>query len=318
MAGAPPENEQIPRSHVMRSGLCFFWFYIGHFTLFFHFNLNNTFYTMKLLTKEQEEAHYRSVVKGGTVGGLLGLAGGVAGVLLASRRYATIRNLTVPMKSFLVTSSGTFTGIIAADHASREYENEQNAAYQWYENREERLRAEEMRGLSFTDRAAAFARREKYKIITATWVASMVGSFALVSRIPGLTGQQKLVQARVYAQGLTLGVLCASAAFEISDQRRGRGMLDSKKKAEAAAKAKVEDVSEEQPVHQSGKPSEGDLWKDMVAAEEERLSSKHQSLYDNHEKQQAAGAEGKEEKSDESDDSKTEQKDTESKNKKSS
>ncbi|CAG8135602.1 unnamed protein product [Penicillium nalgiovense] len=275
---------------------------------------------MKLLTKEQEEAHYRSVVKGGTVGGLLGLAGGVAGVLLASRRYHTIRNLTVPMKSFLVTSSGTFTGIIAADHASREYENEQNAAYQWYENREERLRAEEMRGLSFTDRAAAFARREKYKIITATWVASMVGSFALVSRIPGLTGQQKLVQARVYAQGLTLGVLCASAAFEISDQRRGRGLLDSKKKAAAAAKAKVEDVSDGQPVHQSGNANEGDLWKDMVAAEEERLSSKHQSLYDN-QKPAASDAEGKEEKSEESDnekDSKTEKNDTESKTKKSS
>ena len=27
-------------------------------------------------------------------------------------------------------------------HASREYENEQNAAYQWYENREERIRAD--------------------------------------------------------------------------------------------------------------------------------------------------------------------------------
>ncbi|KOS39175.1 hypothetical protein ACN38_g9982 [Penicillium nordicum] len=273
---------------------------------------------MKILTKEQEDAHYRSVLQGGTVGGVLGLAGGVAGVLLASRRYHTIRNLTVPMKAFLVTSSGTFTGIIAADHASREYENEQNAAYQWYENREERIRAQEIRGLSFTDRAAAFARREKYKIITATWVASMVGSFALVSRIPGLSGQQKLVQARVYAQGLTLGVLCASAAFEISDQRRGRGLLDSKKKADAA-KNKVEPVEEEQPVHQGGSPSQGDLWKDMVAAEEERLSSKHQSLYDSQEEQQAAGAEGKEEKSEESgDDSKTEKKDTESKNKKSS
>lgn len=225
------------------------------------------------------------------------------------------------MKAFLVTSSGTFTGIIAADHASREYENEQNAAYQWYESREERLRAEEIRGLSFTDRAAAFARREKYKIITATWIASMVGSFALVSRIPGLSGQQKLVQARVYAQGLTLGVLCASAAFEISDQRRGRGLLDSKKKADAAAKAKVEDVEEDQPIHQGGKPSEGDLWKDMVAAEEERLSSKHQSLYDHHEKQLAASAEAKEEKSEESEeekDSKTEKKDSESKNKKKS
>ncbi|OQE41148.1 hypothetical protein PENCOP_c005G01040 [Penicillium coprophilum] len=269
---------------------------------------------MKILTKQQEEAHYSSVVKGGTVGGLLGLAGGFAGVLLASRRYHTIRNLTVPMKAFLVTSSGTFTGIIAADHASREYENEQNAAYQWYENREERLRAEETRGLSFTDRAAAFARREKYKIITATWAASMVGSFALVSRIPGLSGQQKLVQARVYAQGLTLGVLCASAAFEISDQRRGRGLLDSKKKADAA-KAQVQDV-DEAPVRHGGQANEGDLWKDMVAAEEERLSSKHQSLYEHHENQESKSEESDEEKKDQ--DPKTEKKETESKNKKKS
>lgn len=211
------------------------------------------------------------------MGGLLGLAGGVAGVLLASRRYSTIRNLTIPMKSFLVTSSGTFTGIIAADHASRAHEAEMNAAYQWYENREERLRAEQTAGLSLGERAAAFARREKYKIVSATWAASMIGSFVLVGRIPGLTGQQKLVQARVYAQGLTLAVLCASAAFEISDQRQGRGLLDAKKRAKAA------EAAEQQPVHQ-GQASQNDLWKDMVAAEEDRLSSKHKSLYEHPEK----------------------------------
>lgn len=211
------------------------------------------------------------------MGGLLGLAGGVAGVLLASRRYSTIRNLTIPMKSFLVTSSGTFTGIIAADHASRAHEAEMNAAYQWYENREERIRAEQSAGLSLGERAAAFARREKYKIVSATWAASMIGSFVLVGRIPGLTGQQKLVQARVYAQGLTLAVLCASAAFEISDQRQGRGLLDAKKRAKAA------EAAEQQPVHQ-GQASQNDLWKDMVAAEEDRLSSKHKSLYEHPEK----------------------------------
>ncbi|KAJ5793711.1 hypothetical protein N7457_000310 [Penicillium paradoxum] len=270
---------------------------------------------MKLLTKEEEDAHYSAVLQGGTVGGLLGLAGGVAGVLLASRRYHTIRNLTLPMKSFLVTSSGTFMGIIAADHASRAYENERNAAYQWYENREERLRHEEMRGLSFTDRAAAFARREKYKIISATWVASMIGSFVLVGRIPGLTGQQKLVQARVYAQGLTLGVLCASAAFEISDQRRGRGLLDSKKRANAAKVAEEEQEQEQQPVR-TAQPAEGDLWKDMVAAEEERLSSKHQSLYEEQkQKQQAAKKAGTEEAKAESiPEGSDDKKDSESKN----
>lgn len=187
------------------------------------------------------------------------------------------------MKAFLVTSSGTFVGIIAADHASRAFETQQNAEKLWYENREERLRAEEMRGMSFTDRAAAWARREKYKIIGATWVASIVGSFMLVNRNPFLSSSQKLVQARVYAQGLTLGVLCASAAFEISDQRRGRGILDAQKD-----KSKKEQDVEEAPVHTAPK-DEGDLWKEMVAAEEQRLKSKHQSLHLKHTDEHAEG-----------------------------
>ncbi|EPS25774.1 hypothetical protein PDE_00710 [Penicillium oxalicum 114-2] len=250
---------------------------------------------MKLLTKEEEDAHYRNVVKGGTIGGIVGLMAGSAGVMLASRRYHTIRNLTIPMKAFLVTSSGTFVGIIAADHASREFEKQQNAAKMWYENREDRLHAEEMRGMSFTDRALAFARREKYKIVGATWVASMVGSFVLVSRNPYLSGQQKIVQARVYAQGLTLAVLCASAAFEISDQRRGRGILESAKKNK---KTPAEDAAEPAPVH-SEAHDQADLWKDMVAAEEQRLKSKHQSLHIKHDEHNG-DAEHKDDSKDES------------------
>lgn len=222
------------------------------------------------------------------------------------------------MKAFLVTSTGTFGGIIAADHASRSFELEHNAVGKWYENREERIRAEQNAGLSLSDRITAFARREKYKIVSATWIASMVGSFVLVGRNPYLSGQQKLVQARVYAQGLTLGVLCASAAFEISDQRRGRGLLDSKKAA-----SKAEDAAEPAPVHKD-RESEGDLWKDMVAAEEQRLNKKHQSLYEHHaQQQQAAEAEKSDddkteesESEDDKQDSKSEKKDTKSDNKK--
>ncbi|PLB36480.1 HIG1 domain-containing protein [Aspergillus candidus] len=227
----------------------------------------------------------REVVKGGTIGTVLGLIGGGAGVLAAARRYPTIRNLTIPMKAFLVTSSGTFVGIIAADHASRAYEAERNQTVQWYENREQRLRDKELSSLSFVDRTVAWAKREKYKIVGATWIASMIGSFALVGRNPYLSGQQKLVQARVYAQGLTLAVLVASAGFEIADQKKGKGILDAKKKAEAAEKGqKAAEVA------QPEKEQSGDLWKDMVAAEEERLKNKHVDLYEHHEKQKGAKA----------------------------
>lgn len=201
------------------------------------------------------------------------------------------------MKAFLITSSGTFLGIIAADHASRDFEAQRNQGRVWYENREERLRSAELASLSTKDRLFNWARQEKYKIISATWVASMVGSFVLVGRNPYLSGQQKIVQARVYAQGLTLAVLCASAAFEISDQRKGRGILESARRGrEAAKQVKVEEKAE----------NDGDIWKDMVAAEEHRLKQKHKALYDKH--HEVEGEKKEDEKEEEKGDEKGDEK----------
>lgn len=246
----------------------------------------------------------------------MGLLGGAGGVLAASKRYATIRHLTLPMKSFLVTSSGTFLGIISADNASRAYEKQQNADQRWYESREKYLHEQETKGMSFMDRTVALARQEKYKIIGVTWIASMVGSFMLVGRNPFLSGSQKIVQARVYAQGLTLAVLVASAAFEISDQKKGKGIMNADKSgAQKKATTKDEKINEEQ----------GDLWKDMVAAEEERLKKRHQPLYEHHngngeqaeqaeqgekgEKKPEQGEKKDDQKAEKKDDKKTEQKD---------
>jgi len=221
------------------------------------------------------------VLKGGTIGGVAGLVGGLAGVMAASRRYPAFNSLTLPLKAFLVSSSGTFCGIVAADHASRNFEAQRNLDTQYLESREERLRRQELAQMTWKDRALAWAREEKYKIIGATWVASIIGSFVLVGRNPYLTGQQKIVQARVYAQGLTLAVLCATAAFEISDQRKGQGILDAAKKGQQAAKQVPE-----QPAYRE-RASE-DLWKDMVAAEEQRLKEKEQSLHVKEEKSKRA------------------------------
>lgn len=207
----------------------------------------------------------RAVLQGVTIGGIAGLIGGWAGVLVASKRWAGVRNLTLPMKAFLVTSTGTFTGIVAADHGSRSFEKSQRQDIEFLEDRESRLRKEELAQMSVRDRIFEFARQEKYKIVGLTWLASMFGSFALVSRSPYLTGPQKIVQARVYAQGLTLAVLCATAAFEISDQRKGRGIADA-----VRAKAKKD------------KNTNDDLWKDMVDAEEHRIHDKEEAKVKNH------------------------------------
>ncbi|PGH17672.1 hypothetical protein AJ79_01034 [Helicocarpus griseus UAMH5409] len=226
---------------------------------------------MKLLTKEEENAHYNEVLKGGALGTITGLIGGAAGVLAASKRFPTIQNLTLPMKAFLVTSSGTFFGIIAADHSSRNFEMSTHHEHQFLGEREARIRNQELATMSATDRLWEFVRKEKYKIMTASWAASMIGSWVLVSRNPTLTKGQKIVQARVYAQGLTLAVMCGTAAMEISDQRKGRGLMDKMKEKQDKTRLEREGVPE---ARRKELYKGEELWKDMVDAEEERLKVK--------------------------------------------
>lgn len=52
-------------------------------------------------------------------------------------------------------------------------------------------------------------------------------ALGLVGRNPYLSRAQKLVQARVYAQGLTLAVLVATAAFEVGDAKKGQGRWET-------------------------------------------------------------------------------------------
>jgi len=184
---------------------------------------------MKVLTREEEAEHYRATLVGGTVAGTIGLAVGFAGVAGASRRYHFIKHLTLPLKAFLVTSAGTFAGIIGADHASRSYESDRNPIDVEYRAREARQQAADRANKTFTERAMDFGRKERYKIVGASWIASMATAFAIVNRNKYLSGPQKLVQARVYAQFLTLGVLVASAAFEISDSKNQQGHWETVK-----------------------------------------------------------------------------------------
>lgn len=232
---------------------------------------------MKILTKEEEAAHYSATLKGGILGSVGGLVVGVAGVSLASRRYHFFRSLTLPLKAFLVTSSGTFAGIIAADHASRSFQSLHNPKDREFQELERRRWQEEHAGMTWTQRAMEFGKRERYKIVGASWVASMITAFVLVNRNKYLTGPQKLVQARVYAQFLTLGVLVASAAFEIADRRNDEGKLWEAKKV----------IDPDDPEHKrfietwvrrddTARSDSDELWKEMVAAEEERLKEREE------------------------------------------
>ena len=132
------------------------------------------------------------------------------------------------MKTFLVTSSATFAAIISADKASRNYETARDPQRRYRDRSKNDLQAAKASESTF-QRLKDWGRENRYPIVTASWVASMGIALGLVGRNPYLTGAQKLVQARVYAQGLTLAVLIATAAFEVGDANKGRGRWETVK-----------------------------------------------------------------------------------------
>lgn len=116
--------------------------------------------------------------------------------------------------------------IVSADRASRGYEASRHPE-EGYKNEAERLRREARARKTTSERAKDWLRENRYSIVGGSWVASMAIALGLVGRNPYLSTQQKLVQARVYAQGLTVAVLIATAAFEISDRNKGEGKYET-------------------------------------------------------------------------------------------
>lgn len=225
---------------------------------------------MKILTKEEEEAHYNATLKGGIAGGVVGLLVGGAAVYGANRRFTLIRNLTLPMKTFLVTSSTTFASIISADRASRSYEWARDPHRQYKDAATQNLELSRQNESAFA-RFKDWGREHRYPIVTASWVASMGIALGLVGKNPYLSTAQKLVQARVYAQGLTLAVLIATAAFEVGDANKGRGRWETVRIVDPDDPEHKHMI--EKKIHHEAYEGE-DLWRDMVATEERKIAAR--------------------------------------------
>jgi hypothetical protein len=118
--------------------------------------------------------------------------------------------------------------IIVADRASRNFELQRNKEQlAWSKHVSEYDRFEQQKPLA--KRAKDWAADNRYSIVFASWVASMAIALGAVRKDKYLTGAQKLVQARVYAQGLTVAVLLASFAIESSDAALKRGRWETVK-----------------------------------------------------------------------------------------
>lgn len=127
------------------------------------------------------------------------------------------------------------------------------------------------------ERTKKWLSDNRYSIVVGSWVASITAAWSIVGRNPYLSGQQKLVQARVYAQGLTLAVVIISLAFETNDSRTGKGRWETVKVLDPNDPQHKHMI--EKKVHHERYQGE-DQWMDMIAAEEEKMKEREKAVHD--------------------------------------
>ncbi|KAI0874904.1 hypothetical protein GGS24DRAFT_457689 [Hypoxylon argillaceum] len=230
---------------------------------------------MKVISAEEEKAHYSTVLEGGFIGGSLGVGLGLVGVLAAGRRFPAVKSLTLPFRAFLVTSVGTFGAIVNAERHSNAFHRANNPM-NFYRDQASRDAAAARAQESPAQRFRQWGEANRYSIVFGSWVAAMALALGIVSRNRFLSTSQKLVQARVYAQGLTLAVLVASAAFETADASQGKGRWETIMVLDPNDPEHKHMI--EKRIHKEEYQGQ-DLWRDMVAAEERRIAARKEESH---------------------------------------
>ncbi|GAA99040.1 hypothetical protein E5Q_05729 [Mixia osmundae IAM 14324] len=171
--------------------------------------------------------------RGALVGAVLAVA--LVGAQRAKLRVAT--ELTIPLKAFLISAGTTAGVVLGGDSASRQFDvrsREKTGQGQSESNLERKLGIDQRvttlsEDADRTTRLTAWGKEHRYGIIFGSWGLSMIGSFAYVASQP-MTTAQKIVQARMVAQGLTLAVLIASAGLAAMPNEDGESEDDIKRR----------------------------------------------------------------------------------------
>ncbi|KTW28779.1 hypothetical protein T552_01409 [Pneumocystis carinii B80] len=157
-----------------------------------------------------EEEHYRIVINSGIKSGIIALAISIPCAFILNNKWAKFRQLTFPIKSFFVSSIATTALVVSSDNASRNYLKSKYSS----SNPVKTIENSNTQSILFK-----WCSENKWKIIGGSWVLGMIGFMSLLWRDKYLTKTQKLVQARIYSQAITLVVLLISAGLSMNHDR---------------------------------------------------------------------------------------------------
>lgn len=181
---------------------------------------------MKFAENANIEEYQKAISVGAAKGAGLGLGVGSAlGLYLKKRTNYFTGRVGGYQRVFIFIVPAAFCTIVNMELSSRKFEEQQR----------ERQHGANLgitdhapnQNASLYDKFMDFMGVNKYKVIVGGWAASMAGSFYLVNRDKYMTKSQKIVQARVYAQGLTVAMLLASVFLSVNDTQDNNQKADS-------------------------------------------------------------------------------------------
>ncbi|KAF8076704.1 hypothetical protein FPV67DRAFT_1472392 [Lyophyllum atratum] len=205
---------------------------------------------MKIASEEDLAGHAAAVRRGAIEGAVGSTVVAVGLSYFLNRKFPGYRQLPLSLKALGVVIVVAPILSIQAERRGLEYDKSkwEGEGVRFLHGRQtaEDTRWEE---LSTKDKIADWAERHQYSLILGGWASSLALAGALISRDKLQTTPQKVVQARMWAQGLTIGILIVA------------GALTQSKRAAAASH-----------------PSNDHSWKDILdAQEQEKQAHKDQT-----------------------------------------
>ncbi|WVF66604.1 hypothetical protein IAT40_001344 [Kwoniella sp. CBS 6097] len=208
---------------------------------------------MKLASAEDFRGYNDATINGGIRGTFLGFGLAIPSYFILNKRVAAYRNLPAPLKALGAVMVVVPCISISAEKAGEAFTRTQYTGVAKRElDREAMVEAERWEKMSSVDKLGDWAGRHKYQMIGLGWVGSLGLAWGIVARNKFQTTSQKIVQARMWAQALTVGLLFATsyAAFsQAADEPRAphedhtwRAILESDPHLSADEKKRLAEI----------------------------------------------------------------------------
>ncbi|PVU98955.1 hypothetical protein BB560_005576 [Smittium megazygosporum] len=177
---------------------------------------------VKILTEEEEKRIDRLIINNTIIGATTGALVGLTGVFLLNKTWPFFKRLPIGIKGSLVGACSIGAMTIRAEGQNIQYER---ALYGNGSEEEEPAKVAKLTAPGGQmDSAVDFFLQHKYKILFGLWAAAASASVYKLYLNKNISWTQRLVQARMYAQALTiaalLGVTVLTTAFTDEEKER--------------------------------------------------------------------------------------------------